>query len=61
MMELFVTIVKGFQPLANVAKNSFLDIAKVLDLPLKKLPFQFHCYNNNNGPEINYKNAFLKL
>ena len=35
MMDLSVTLVKGFQPVTNIAKNSILDIAGVQNLPLK--------------------------
>ena len=34
-MELFVTIVNGFQPLTVTIKCSILDVAAVLDPPLK--------------------------
>ena len=37
-MELFVIIVNGFQPLTIITKCSILDVAAVLDPPLK-LPF----------------------
>ena len=33
-MEVFVTLVKDFQLLTNVTKNSILDVAGVLDMPL---------------------------
>ena len=34
-MELFVIIVNGFQPLTIITKSSILDVAVVLDPPLK--------------------------
>ena len=34
-MGLLVTLVDPFQPLTNVTKNSILDVAWVLDMPLK--------------------------
>ena len=39
MMDLSVTLVKGFQPVTNIAKNSILDIAGVQNLPLKNCDF----------------------
>ena len=39
MMDLSVTLVKGFQPVTNIAKNSVLDIAGVQNLPLKNCDF----------------------
>ena len=35
-MELFVIIVKGFQPLTIITKCSILDVAAVLDATLNK-------------------------
>ena len=35
-MEHFVIIVNGFQPLTIIAKQSILDDAAVLDLPLNR-------------------------
>ena len=35
MMERFVIIVNGFQPLTIITKRSILDVAAVLDPPLK--------------------------
>ena len=34
-MNVFVTIVYGYQPLVIVTKISILDVSRVLDLPLK--------------------------
>ena len=36
-MERFVIIVNGFQPLTIITKRSILDVAAVLDPPLKTL------------------------
>ena len=36
-MEIFVTLINGFQLLTNVPKNSILDVAEVLDMPLRVL------------------------
>ena len=38
-MERFVIIVNGFQPLTIITKRSILDVAAVLDPPLKKLRY----------------------
>ena len=34
VIELFVTLVRGLQPLTNATKSSILDVAVVLDTPL---------------------------
>ena len=36
-LELFVTLVNGFQPLANATKNSIFAVGRVFDLPLSSL------------------------
>ena len=41
-MEHFVIIVNGFQPLTNITKSSILDVAAVLDPPLKLVLYFYH-------------------
>ena len=38
-MELFVTLVSGFQPLSNITKNSILGVNGVLDPTLASYDF----------------------
>ena len=46
-MERFVIIVNGFQPLTIITKRSILDVAAVLDPPLKEMELLGHVMGYN--------------
>ena len=48
-MEHFMIMVNGFQPLTIITKRSILDVAAVLDPPLKPIVFENYneCKKNN--------------
>ena len=56
-MELFVIIVNGFQPLTVIKKCSILDIAAVLDPPLK-FDFLMLCGDIKSNLRPNFGQSF---
>ena len=49
-MERFVIIVNGFQPLTIITKRSILDVAAVLDPPLKSVSGNFQKFKGKHLP-----------
>ena len=64
-MEQFVIIVNGFQPLTIITKSSILDVAEVLDPPLRLVIAHQNKFdtvlNNTNSELLDLKNKFAKL